>query len=142
MLRMLAACLIVPCLGILLAVVARPARADDPKDRVFEIRTYHCAPGRLPALNKRFKEHTIELFRKHGIESVGYWTPTDEKDDNKNTLVYILAYPSREAAKKSWEGFRNDPEWKKAQAASEADGKIVEKVDSVYLSPTEYSMIK
>ena len=138
-----AATLLASCVGILLPVAApEPARADDSKDRVFEIRTYHCVPGRLPALNKRFKEHTVDLFKKHGMESVGYWTPTDDKDDNKNTLVYILAYPSRDAAKKSWDAFRNDPDWKKAQAASELDGKIVEKVDSVYLTPTEYSLIK
>ena len=139
---LLAACLMVPCVGAALAVAAGPARADDSKDRVFEIRTYHCVPGRLPALNKRFKEHTVGLFKKHGMESIGYWTPADEKDGKENTLVYILAYPSRDAAKKSWEGFRNDPDWKKAQAASEVDGKIVEKVDSVYLTPTEYSFIK
>ena len=129
--------------GILLAA-STTARADDSagKDRVFEIRTYHCYEGRLPALNKRFAEHTVALFKKHGIESVGYWVPADEKQGKANTLIYVLAYPSRDAAKKSWEDFRNDPEWKKAQAESEKDGKIVEKVDSVYLNPTEYSFIK
>ncbi len=129
--------------GCLLIDRRRPtSAADDSKDRVFEIRTYHCLEGRLPALNKRFKEHTCDLFKKHGMESIGFWTPTDEKDGKQDTLVYILAYPSREAATKSWEAFRNDPEWKKAQAASESDGKIVAKVESVYLTPTEYSLIK
>ena len=128
--------------GLLLSVAGTTVRADDSKERVFEIRTYHCVEGRLPALNKRFKEHTVDLFKKHGMESIAYWTPTDEKDGKADTLVYILAYPSREAAAKSWEGFRNDPEWKKAQAESEKDGKIVAKVESVYLTPTEYSMIK
>lgn len=128
--------------GIMLA--ASTARADDSagKDRVFEIRTYHCYEGRLPALNKRFAEHTVGLFKKHGMESIGYWVPADDKQGKANTLVYILAYPSREAAKKSWQGFLADPDWKTAQAESEKDGKIVEKVDSVYLTPTEYSMIK
>ena len=144
MLRTIAAsaALVASCAGLLMAVATGSARGDDSKDRVFEIRTYHCVEGRLPALNKRFKEHTTELFKKHGIESIGYWVPTDEKDGKHDTLVYILAYPSREAATKSWEAFRNDPVWKKAQAESEKDGKIVAKVESVFLSPTEYSLIK
>ena len=138
-----AAALLASCAGVLLAVAApAPARADDSKDRIFEIRTYHCLPGRLPALNKRFKEHTCDLFKKHGMDLIGFWTPVDAKDGSENTLVYILAFPSRDAAKKSWDAFRNDPDWKKAQAASEEDGKIVEKVESVFLTPTEYSLIK
>ena len=130
------------CAGLLLTVASTPARGDDSKDRVFEIRTYHCVEGRLPALNKRFAEHTCDLFKKHGMELIGFWTPADDKDGKKDTLVYILAYPSREAAAKSWEAFRNDPDWKKAQAASEVDGKIVAKVESVYLTPTQYSLMK
>ncbi len=130
------------CLGLLLAAVSGPARADDSKDRVFEMRTYHTLEGRLPALNKRFREHTCELFKKHGMELVGFWTPVEEKDGKSDKLVYILAYPSKEAAAKSWEAFRNDPVWKKAQAESEADGKIVAKVESVFLNPTDYSAIK
>ena len=128
--------------ALVLPMVASSARADDSKDRVFEIRTYHCLEGRLPALNKRFKEHTCDLFKKHGMELIGFWTPTDEKDGKQNTLVYILAYPSRDAAKKSWEAFQADPVWKKARAESEVDGKIVDKVESVYLTPTEYSLMK
>ncbi len=121
----------------------KPARDGSPgKDRVFEIRTYHTLEGRLPALNKRFREHTCDLFKKHGMELVGFWTPIEEKDGKSNTLVYILAYPSRETAAASWKAFREDPVWKKAQAESEADGKIVEKVDSVYLNPTDYSAIQ
>ncbi len=136
------AALVASCVGVLLSVVPTAAGGDDSKDRVFEMRTYHTLEGRLPALNKRFREHTIELFKKHGIESIAYYTPLDEKDGKSNKLVYILAYPSKEAATKSWEAFRNDPEWKKAQAASEADGKIVAKVESVFLNPTDYSAIK
>ena len=144
MLRAIVACfaLVGTCVGLLLATTATTARGDDSKDRVFEIRTYHCLEGRLPALNKRFKENTCGLFKKHGMELIGFWTPTDEKDGKQNTLVYILAYPSRDAAKKSWEAFQADPEWKKARAASEVDGKIVDKVESVYLTPTEYSLMK
>jgi NIPSNAP len=112
------------------------------KDRVFEMRTYYTHEGRLPALNKRFREHTCDLFKKHGIELVGFWTPIDEKDGKNDKLVYILAYPSKEAAEASWKAFRADPEWIKAAAESEKDGKIVKKVESVFLNPTDYSLIK
>jgi hypothetical protein len=113
--------------------------ADTPaKHRLFEMRTYYTHDGRLPALNKRFREHTNKLFVKHGMELVGYWMPTDKPE----TLVYILAYPDKKAREASWKGFGSDPEWKKAQAASEKDGKIVKKVESVFLNPTDYSPIK
>ena len=134
----------------LLAAFALPAFADDKaskdaspgKDRVFEMRTYYTFEGRLPALNKRFREHTCDLFKKHGMENIGYWTPVNEKDGKNNKLVYILAYPSLEAREASWKAFGADPEWKKAREASELDGKIVEKVESVFLNPTDYSLIK
>jgi hypothetical protein len=110
-------------------------------NRVYELRTYHTLPGRLPALQARFRDHTVKLFEKHGMKNIGYWTPADGPTA-ENTLIYVLSYDSREAAKKAWDGFRNDPDWKKAQQASEADGKIVEKVESVYMTPTEYSQLK
>jgi hypothetical protein len=110
-------------------------------NRVYELRTYHTLPGRLPALEKRFREHTTKIFEKHGMKNVGYWVPQDAPA-SENTLIYVLSYDSREAAKKAWQDFRNDPEWKAAQKASEADGKIVEKVESVYMSPTDYSPVK
>ncbi len=116
--------------------------ADAPTaSRVFELRTYTCEPGRLEALQARFRDHTTELFEKHGITNIGYWTPADEPG-SMNTLVYIVAHPSREAAKKNWEAFVNDPEWHKARDASEKDGPIVNKVESVYLNPTDYSPLK
>lgn len=115
------------------------AHADS--DRVYELRTYTTVPGRLPALQKRFREHTTQLFEKHGMKNVGYWVPADAPR-SENTLIYVLSFPNRDAAKKSWDDFRNDPEWKKVQAESEADGKIVEKVESVYMTPTDYSALK
>ncbi|MEO5818966.1 MAG: NIPSNAP family protein [Vicinamibacteraceae bacterium] len=118
------------------AVSSSPSVAKN--GRVFEMRTYYCHPGRLEALNKRFRDHTNRLFAKHGIELVGYWMPIDKPD----ILTYVLAYPSREAAVKSWTGFRGDAEWNTARTASEADGPIVQKVESVYMSPTDYSPIK
>ncbi len=128
--------------GILGTLLTSAKAAPDPaKNRVFEIRTYITAEGRLDALHKRFREHTNGLFVKHGMELVGYWTPTDG-DAAKNTLVYILAHSSREAAKKSWSDFQADPDWKTARDESEKDGKIVDKVISQFLAPTDYSPIK
>lgn len=103
--------------------------------RVYELRTYTTLPGRLPALNKRFAEHTMKLFEKHGMKNEMYWTPLDE--DNK--LIYFISHASREAADKSWKDFSADPEWQKVRAESEKDGKIVEKVERVWMKMTDYS---
>jgi len=111
------------------------------QNRVYELRTYTCFEGKLPDLLKRFREHTITIFNRHGMESIGYWIPQDP-EKSKTTLIYILAHPSREAATKNWTDFRNDPEWKKVSADSEANGKIVQKVDSVFLDPTDFSRLK
>jgi hypothetical protein len=118
------------------------AGAAPPTDeRVFEIRTYTTEPGKLGALLARFRDHTTKLFEKHGIENIGYWTPADEPR-SQDTLIYIVAHPSRDAAKKNWEAFGSDPEWQKARDASEAAGKIVNKVESVYVNPTDFSPLK
>jgi hypothetical protein len=109
--------------------------------RVFELRTYHAASGKMKALHARFRDHTCKLFKKHGITIVGFWSPTDPKEAEK-TLIYVLAFPSREAAAKSWKAFQGDPEWQAAKAESEKDGTLVDRVDSVYMSPTDYSPIK
>jgi NIPSNAP len=108
---------------------------------VYELRTYHTLPGRLDALIARFRDHTTKLFEKHGMRNVGYWVPADAPA-SQNTLIYIVEHDSREAAKKSWDDFQNDPEWKKVRDASEADGKIVEKIDDVYMTPTDFSKLK
>jgi hypothetical protein len=113
----------------------------NPAPRVFELRTYHCFDGKLDALKARFRDHTIEIFKRHGIESIVYWTPQDP-ELAKNTLVYLIVHPSREAAKANWAAFSADPEWKKVAADSEKDGKIVQKVDSLYLDPTDFSPMK
>lgn len=110
-------------------------------ERVFEMRTYTTLDGRLDALKARFRDHTIKLFEKHGMTNIGYWVPQDEPR-SKNTLIYILAHKNRDAAKKSWDAFRTDPEWVKVRDASEASGKIVDKIDSVFMSPTDFSKIK
>lgn len=117
------------------------AAAAAAKNRVFELRTYYTNEGKLPDLEKRFRDHTTKLFKKHGMTNVGYWVPQDEPK-SQNTLIYVISHESREAAKKNWDDFRNDPEWKKVAAASEVNGKIVSKVESVYMNPTDYSPIK
>ena len=122
-------------LSLLLGVSVETSVAEDTDATVYELRTYTTHPGRLPALNKRFKEHTVKLFEKHGMTNVMYWTPVD-KDD---TLIYVLKHKSTDDAKKSWEGFRGDPQWIKARDESEKDGKIVMKVESVYMKVTDYS---
>jgi hypothetical protein len=128
---------------LLLALVFLGAIAGNAsaQNRVYELRTYTCYEGKLDALKARFRDHTIEIFKHHGMESVGYWVPGDPAR-SRNTLIYILAHPSREAAEKHWAEFRADPEWKKVSAESEAAGKIVEKVDSVFMDPTDFSPLK
>jgi hypothetical protein len=116
--------------------------ADEPSSgRLFEMRTYVANDGKMADLHKRFREHTNKLFVKHGMELVGYWTPVDGPDA-ANTLVYILAYPNKEAREKSWKGFMADPDWQAAYKASHAAGPLVKKVESTFLNPTDYSPIK
>lgn len=117
------------------------AASADAKGRYYEMRTYTTAEGKLEDLHNRFRNHTNRLFKKHGIEMVGYWTPADEAK-SKSTLVFILAYPSREEREKRWQAFANDPEWKKAAAESERNGKIVVKVEQLFMNPTDYSPAK
>jgi hypothetical protein len=109
--------------------------------RVFEMRTYYAFPGKMTALHARFRDHTCKLFQKHGMTLIGFWSPIDAKTAQQK-MVYILAFPSKEAADKSWKAFQDDPDWKAAKAASEKDGKLVEKVESVFLNPTDYSPLK
>ena len=108
------------------------------ENRVFEMRTYHTFEGKLENLLARFRNHTTKLFEKHGMTNIGYWIPKDKP----NTLIYILAYKDQAAAKAAWDGFRKDPDWIKARDASEASGKIVEKVDSVFMDPVDFSKLK
>jgi hypothetical protein len=105
---------------------------------VYELRIYHAAPGKLPELLARFRDHTDKLFDRHGMKSIAYWTPVDEPEKS-NTLVYILYHPSREAAAANWKSFQDDPEWKSVKEKSEANGKLAEKIDSTYLALTDFS---
>ena len=120
-------------------VIAEAAQQKDT--RVFELRTYTTHPGKLDDLHARFRNHTVKLFEKHGMTNIVYTTPMDPPQ-SENTLIYLLAHKSREAGKASFEAFRKDPEWIKARTASEEAGPIVVKVDSVFLTPTDYSPMK
>lgn len=113
--------------------VPQPAARDT---RCFELRTYYAAPDKLDALNARFRNHTCKLFAKHGMQNLGYWMPVENPD---RKLVYLLAYPSREARDASWKAFMADPEWKQAAQASEVNGKLVSKAESLFLTATDYS---
>ncbi len=104
---------------------------------VYELRIYTTKEGKLDALNARFRDHTVRLFKKHGIESLGYWVPTDE-EKSKNTLVYVIKHASNEAAKASWKAFGADPEWKKARDASGVGG-LASRPISIYMEETDYS---
>ena len=122
-----------------LAAAAPEQARGEP--RIFEMRTYTAPEGKLDALNARFRDHTARLFAKHGMVNIGYWIPTDSVR-SRNTIIYILAYPSREAARESWAAFGRDPEWQRVRAESERDGRIVERVQSVFMTPTDYSAIR
>ncbi len=129
-------------LAAALAAGTSSGEAQTPSgSRVFELRTYHTFPGKLEDLKTRFRDHTMKLFERHGMTNIAYWTPADAplKD---NTLVYVIAHASRAAAIENWKAFRDDPEWKKVSAASELNGKIVEKVDSQFLDPADFSPMK
>ena len=115
--------------------------AAQSSERVFELRTYTTKPGRLDALHARFANHTIPLFERHGMTNIGYFVPQDAPLA-ENTLIYVLAHDSREAAKASWAAFVADPEWLEAREASISDGQIIERIESVFMEATDYSMLK
>ncbi len=115
--------------------------ASGSQDRLFELRTYTCLPGRYPNIVKRFQDHTVQLFQKHGMDNIAYFT-SEETDGAQSKLVYIVAHKDEAAATKSWADFRADPVWIAARDASEKDGKIVEKVESVFMRPTVFSKIR
>jgi hypothetical protein len=141
--RKLAWCLTAMIVVAALIAFNRPSAqgGKNVETRVFEMRTYYAHPGKMQALHERFRKHTCKLFEKHGMTIIGFWSPIDAKQA-EDKMVYILAYPSKEAAAKSWKEFANDPAWKKAKADSEVNGPLVAKVESLYMNPTDYSAIK
>ena len=126
---------------LLLLPLAAFAEERDASERVFEMRIYTAAEGKLPDLMARFRNHTNYLFVKHGMQLIGYWTPT-EGEEAGNVLVYILAHDSRDAAKKSWAGFVADPAWKEAAAESRKNGRLVAKIENQWLRATDFSPLR
>jgi len=130
-------------LGLISGSISQFANVAEAQSsiRVFELRTYTTFPGRLDALHVRFAQHTIRLFERHGMTNIGYFSPQD-LPLAENTLIYILAHNSREAAEASWEAFVADPEWQRVFEESQRDGRIVEKLESIFLDGTDYSQMK
>ena len=124
---------IVLILGIFLSLRLLAQHTDS---RVFEMRIYYAEPGKLDALVERFQKHTTKLFKKHGMENIGYWVPINNE---KNQLIYVLAYPNMEAREASWKAFIADPKWKKVAEKSERNGKIIAKIESIFMKATDFS---
>lgn len=122
-------------LAMTIATAAATAHAAEDT-RCYELRIYHTEPGRLDALHARFRDHTCRLFEKHGMANIGYWVPLNNPDGR---LIYVLAYPSREARDASWKAFLDDPDWIAAKKASEESGKIVSKIESTLLTALDFS---
>ena len=114
------------------------ASPDGGSSTVYELRVYHANEGKLDDLLRRFRDHTMKLFEKHGIKNIAYWVPTDDPLKGR-TLIYIIAHPSREAAAVNWKAFQDDPEWQSVRNKSEENGKLVEKIDSTYMTLTDFS---
>jgi hypothetical protein len=126
-------------LVVLLATIfstTMPSFPASPDTRCFEMRVYYAAPGKLEALHARFRNHTVKLFEKHGITNVGYWTPVENPDSK---LIYVLTYPNREARTTAWKAFQADPDWQAAFKASEVDGKLVAKAETLFMTATDFS---
>ena len=141
--RVVAAALVVFAAGFIAGqlVDSGNAEAQAKGGKVFELRTYTSPDGRLNDLVARFRDDTMRIFKKHGMQNVGYFVPADAPASS-NTLVYILAHDSRDAATKSWAAFRDDPEWKAVTERTQANGPIVSNVVSVFLEPTDFSPMK
>lgn len=131
--------------GVCMAIgLSAHAAADTAltNERVFELRTYTAAPGKLEELHQRFRQHTLKLFERHGMENIGYWSPSKDASSQAGTIIYLLAHQSKAAAEQSWAAFRADPEWQKVKSTSEANGSLVTKVESSFLDPTDYSPMR
>ena len=121
--------------------VSEDASAGSEMDQVFELRTYTAAEGKFDDLLARFRDHTLRIFEKHGMTNVGYWTPQDEPL-SANTLIYVLAHPSREEAEQSWRDFSSDPEWQSVAEESQRDGRLIVGLERVFIDPTDFSPMR
>lgn len=107
--------------------------------RTYELRTYVAVPGKLDALLTRFREHAVALFEKHGMTNIGFWVASDDDGKPTETLVYLVAHESREAAKKSWESFWADPEWTAVRTNGE---QVTASATSMFLDPAAFSGLR
>ena len=128
--------------GLFAGTSTSPVSAEAAQNpRIYELRTYTTAEGKLDALHERFSNHTNTLFVRHGMTLIGYWTPS-EGEEAGNTLVYLIAHESRDAARENWAAFGQDEEWRKAYADSRKDGPLVTNIVSKFLVPTNYSPLR
>jgi hypothetical protein len=132
------------CLFLTAAAYAQaPEPASSPSlkssGRLLELRTYYAMPGKLEDIHKRFRDHTMAIFAKHGMTVVGFWGPVYKKDGSDGRLTYMLSFKDRAERDAKWKEFATDPEWQKVSKESEANGKLLEKIDSVFLYDTDYA---
>ena len=139
--RVVTVCTAIFALGVVTGQLLDGSSAEAQGQRVFELRTYTSPEGRLDDLLARFRNDTLRIFEKHGMENVGYWVPVDAPASG-NTLIYVLAHDSRDAAAQSWAAFREDPEWRAVAERTQANGPIVSQVQSVFLEATAFSPLK
>src|SRR5580704_11377595 len=118
---------------------ATPSASLKTGGRLLELRTYYAMPGKLEDIHKRFRDHTLQIFATHGMTVVGFWGPVYKKDGSDTKLVYMLSFKDRAERDAKWKEFGSDPEWQKVSKESEANGKLVEKVESMFLYDTDYA---
>jgi hypothetical protein len=118
---------------------AAPSPSLKATGRLLEMRTYYANPGKLEDIHIRFRDHTLRIFAKHGMTVVGFWGPVYKKDGSEGRLVYMMSYKDRAERDAKWKEFGSDPEWQKVSKESEVNGKLVEKVESVFLYDTDYA---
>ncbi len=134
--------IVIPLLSLIVGVGAGIFFTSSAQsEKVFELRTYKATPGNLDNLHARFRNHTTRIFRKHGMEVVGYWSPTSE-EEREDTLVYMLEHADLETATASWQAFIEDPEWAEVAAASNANGQILGGIEAKYMVATDYSPMR
>jgi hypothetical protein len=119
-----------------------PSPSLKSSGRLLELRTYYAMPGKLEDIHKRFRDHTMQIFAKHGMTVVGFWGPVYKKDGSEDRLVYMLSFKDRAERDAKWKEFGSDPEWQKVSKESEVNGKLLEKVESVFLYDTDYAPVK
>ena len=119
-----------------------PSPSLKSSGRLLELRTYYANPGKLEDIHKRFRDHTMQIFAKHGMTVVGFWGPVYKKDGSEDRLVYMLSFKDRAERDAKWKEFGSDPEWQKVSKESEVNGKLLEKVESVFLYDTDYAPVK